>query len=125
MNQIKEEERNPDPTSCHPPKPYPTTLGYTSFITSVPKWKVRNNIEFLFKDVFKNYVLNHFLYWKERESCSSTDKTSVHIDHSIFAMGGLHVIYSQDFQILREARALFLHELFPLQFAVLPNLFSL
>ena len=44
LNQIKEEERNPDPTSCHPPKPYPTTLGYTSFITSVPKWKVKNHV---------------------------------------------------------------------------------
>ena len=60
-------------------------------ITSVPKWKVQNHLKFLFKDVFKNYVLNHFLNWKERESCSSTDATSVHIDHSIFAMGFIHI----------------------------------
>ena len=43
------------------------------------------------KNVFKNYVLNHFLNWKERESCSSADATSVHIDHSIFAMGFIHI----------------------------------
>ena len=65
----------------------PTIMNFWHIITSVPKWKVRNNIEFLFKDVFKNYVLNHFLYWKERESCRSTDATSVHIDPTIFAMG--------------------------------------
>ena len=65
----------------------PTIVNFWHIITSVPRWKVRNNIEFLFKDVFKNYVLNHFLYWKERESCRSTDATSVHIDPTIFAMG--------------------------------------
>ena len=39
----------------------PTIVNFWHIITSVPRWKVRNNIEFLFKDVFKNYVLNHFL----------------------------------------------------------------
>ena len=77
-----------DPT-CRHPKPRPTICWH--IITSVPKWKVQNHLEFLFKDVFKNYVLNHFLNWKERESCSSTDATSVHIDHSIFAMGFIHI----------------------------------
>ena len=31
-------------------------------VFSVPKWKVQNHLEFLFKDVFKNDVLNHFLF---------------------------------------------------------------
>ena len=69
----------------------PTLAIFWHIITSVPKWKVQNHLEFLFKDVFKNYVLNHFLNWKERESCSSADATSVHIDHSIFAMGFIHI----------------------------------
>ena len=69
----------------------PTLAIFWHIITSVPKWKVQNHLKFLFKDVFKNYVLNHFLNWKERESCSSTDATSVHIDHSIFAMGFIHI----------------------------------
>ena len=70
----------------------PTLAIFWHIITSVPKWKVQNHLEFLFKDVFKNYVLNHFLNWKERESCSSADATSVHIDHSILAIAtnGLH-----------------------------------
>ena len=69
----------------------PTLAIFWHIITSVPKWKVQNHLKFLFKDVFKNYVLNHFLNWKERESCSSADATSVHIDHSIFAMGFIHI----------------------------------
>ena len=51
------------------PKPRPTKprdfLTYHYFLNG--KFKIT------LKVVFKNYVLNHFLYWKESESCSSTD----------------------------------------------------
>ena len=53
-----------DPT-CRHPKPRPT--NHRDFWTH---HNFRTKMEFLFKDAFKNYVLNHFLYWKERKSCS-------------------------------------------------------
>ena len=42
--------------------PSQTPTNQSSRFFSEPKWKVQNHLEFLFKDVVKNYVLNHFLF---------------------------------------------------------------